>query len=134
MTGKVEALEETAIPKMFSSTDWSLDAITGGDIALGAAATPKMFRLIDCKAYCNQRIVRVVEFSSPDIMQSVRYIAISCLERKSSATHIQLIWRYRLGRWRPNLHRRVPDYMQCRPHTRRAIHVARPAVHYTNSR
>ncbi|KAF9457283.1 heterokaryon incompatibility protein-domain-containing protein, partial [Collybia nuda] len=77
----VEIAISTSLPlkldDLHKSFEWSLDNATGKTLSVGSQATPKNFRLIDCKAFCEENIIRVVEWNSLDVIHTIPYIATS---------------------------------------------------------
>lgn len=88
---------ELAIPTLSSSIspedgrkcfEWSLDDVAGKTLSVEGLATPKSFRLIDCKACCDENIIRVVEWGSLDVIHSIPYVATSYVWKGNRKSHI----------------------------------------------
>lgn len=63
------------------SFEWPIKIATGRTLGVESLATPRTFRLVDCAAYCDKRIIRIVEWRSLDVSEVVPYAAISYVWR-----------------------------------------------------
>lgn len=63
------------------SAEWPLEMAAGNTVSLEGFATPQNLRLLRCRAYLDERVLRVVEWRSLDIMKTVPYAAISYVWR-----------------------------------------------------
>lgn len=61
--------------------EWPLEMVAGSTLSLEASATPKHFRLVDCRAYLNEHILNVIELHSLDFIETIPYAAVSYVWR-----------------------------------------------------
>ncbi|KAF9467012.1 hypothetical protein BDZ94DRAFT_1212008 [Collybia nuda] len=59
------------------SFEWPLDLVAGKTLTVEGTATPKTFGLIDCKAYCEDNVLHIVEWRSLDVIEKLVYATIS---------------------------------------------------------
>lgn len=63
------------------SLEWPLEITARNTLSLEGVATPRHFRLVHCRAYLDEHILRVVEWKSLDDMKAIPYAAISYVWR-----------------------------------------------------
>jgi hypothetical protein len=88
----VELASLTSLPTtppngFHQSFEWSVEVAAGNMLSVGDVATPKSPRLIDCRAFLDKNMLRVVEWQSLEVMKMIPYSAISYVWKGNRKSH-----------------------------------------------